>query len=56
MPEVKLAELNVGDKKTSRQYGLGGVPLLALGTPGEDDPTEPEDDEEDDNIPRRHFR
>jgi hypothetical protein len=44
MPDVKLAELNVGDAKTPRERWSGGsVPLLALGEGN--DPSEPEDDE-----------
>jgi hypothetical protein len=41
MPEVRLAEHNVADKKTERQLGYGSVPLLAIGPPGEDDRATP---------------
>jgi hypothetical protein len=57
MPEVRLAALDVGDRKVEGRYGLGGVPLLALGSPGEDDPSEDEDDEDDsDDFPRPRRR
>jgi hypothetical protein len=53
MPKVRLAELDVGNKTTQDRWQP--VPLLAVNPPGEDDPSEPEED--DDDFPhRRHFR